>query len=198
MRSIIRAALFMLITTACLALAACGGGSSSGGGGIGSAPAGYATIKVYLTDAPTDEVKAVYVTVASVAVHLADTDQWQTVATPGAAYNLLELTGGNLEELGISHLPAGQYTQVRLLLSTTPVGSHPFANYVIDLADQAQELKVPSGSQSGIKIVKSFTIAEGQTYTLVLDFIAAQSLKKTGNGKWMLQPTIKALVQPGG
>jgi hypothetical protein len=60
-------------------------------------------------------------------LHQGDTDgeadgdgEWTTVATPKATYNLLELVNGVMEQLGLTNLPAGVYTQVRLYLGSTP------------------------------------------------------------------------------
>ncbi len=54
-------------------------------------------------------------------------------------YNLLELVNGVLEELGMTELPAGHYTQMRLFIGDDPDDGvnifgdpHEFANYVID------------------------------------------------------------------
>ena len=71
---------------------------------------------------------------------------------------------------------------------------HPVANYIIDLSDDYYELKIPSGFQTGVKIVHGFDIAEDQITELVLDFDALKSVIKAGNsGKWILQPTIKVI-----
>ena len=47
-----------------------------------------------------------------------DDQNWEPVASPDKTYNLLDLTNGVREELGIADLEAGDYTQMRLLLST--------------------------------------------------------------------------------
>jgi hypothetical protein len=90
---------------------------------------------------------------------------------------------------------------MRLIIGETPDGGiniltqkHPYANYVIDLDDNEHELKVPSGYQTGVKIVQGFTISEKQTTELVLDFSASASVVVAGkSGNWLLKPTIKVL-----
>ena len=60
--------------------------------------------------------------------------------------------------------------------------------------DEAIELKVPSGFQTGIKLVHTFDVVAGRTVGLVLDFDAGRSVVKAGNsGKWLLKPTIKVI-----
>jgi hypothetical protein len=179
-----------------LTLSACSGGGS-GSSSIGS---GTGSLSLSLTDATTDEYEAVYVTIEEVQVHKTG-GKWQVVASPNSTYNLLELVNGVREELGISKLKTGDYTQMRLIIGDTPDDginifseSHPYANYIIDNTDAYHELKVPSGYQTGIKIVHGFEINENQTTELILDFDACKSVVRAGNsGQWLLKPTIKVL-----
>lgn len=186
--------LFCLLVA--FSLAACGGGGGGSDGGQG-------TLSTSLTDSTTDEYQAVYVTIARVEVHHDDEGSWETVAEPNKTYNLLELVNGVRETLGIVTLDAGHYTQMRLIIGETPeVGSlnifsvpHPYANYVIDLNDDDHELKVPSGTNTGLKIVNGFNINENQTTELILDFDAMRSVVKAGkSGQYLLKPTIKVLT----
>ena len=193
---------FFLVAFASVMIAACGGsgGGSSGSGGTG-------TLALSLQDAPaTEDYQAVYVTIKEVRVHKGGSEDndasWETVASPNATYNLLELVNGVREELGLATLESGSYSQMRLILGQVPDSginilseAHPFPNYVIEKGTNAvHELKVPSGYQTGIKIVKGFSINPNQTTELILDFDASRSVVKAGSsGKWLLKPTIKVL-----
>ena len=182
------------LTIAILVFAACGGG----GGGDGSSSG---TLSVSLSDSTLPGFRAIYVTVDEVHAHRSDGDGWVTVGTPSKTVDLLTLINGVREELGVAELATGHYTQLRLLLGSSPDASlnllsqpHPYANYFIDDTDTAVELKVPSGLQTGIKIVNGFNINENQTTELILDFDAMRSVVKAGSsGKWLLKPTIKVL-----
>ncbi len=160
-------------------------------------------LSLSLTDSPAAQYKAVYVTIAEIDVNNeADPeDVWTTVATPNQTYDLLALAGGVREELALADLVPGNYNQLRLIIGTTKTNglnilgqAHPFANYVIDTNDNIFELKVPSGVQTGVKIVKGFTISESRTTELILDFDAARSVVVAGNsGNYLLKPTIQIL-----
>jgi len=181
-----------------MALTACGGGGSSDSGST----VGTGTLSTSLTDSATDEYQAVYVTIARVDVHHDNDGSWETVATPNKTYNLLELVNGVRETLGVATLDTGHYTQMRLIIGETADGglnifsrTHPYANYVIDEGDsEIHELKVPSGTQTGLKVVNGFTINENQTTELLLDFDASRSVVIAGSsGKYLLKPTVKVL-----
>ncbi len=167
-------------------------------------------LSLSLSDAAIDDYSAVYVTIDRVEVNRLDSESdpddesWETVFIPEATYNLLELVNGVRSELGMASLTAGEYSQMRLILGTTPDDSinilsqsHEFAHYVIDADDnEVHELTVPSGYQTGIKIVTGFTISEAETTELILDFDAAQSVVVAGNsGNYLLKPTIRILDQ---
>jgi hypothetical protein len=58
----------------------------------------------------------------------------------------------------------------------------------------SKPLKIPSGINTGIKLVHRFTVREGQVVELLLDFDACRSVVKAGNsGKYILKPTIKVI-----
>jgi hypothetical protein len=126
---------------------------------------------------------------------------WETFAALKKTYNLLKLMNGAMVPLGVGELEAGQYGQIRLILGESPEtennilgNQHPSANYFINSDDEEIELKVPSGYQSGVKIVKGFTIVASGDTELLLDFDAHKSIVKAGSSdQWLLKPTIKVL-----
>jgi hypothetical protein len=169
-----------------------GGGSNSGGSG---------TLSLSMTDDSSDQFEAVYVTIDEIQIHLGGNEgspnNWEplTMQRSPITVDLLNLTNGVREQLGIVNLPAGDYTQVRLIIGETPENNGlPYANYVVDKNTPANiyELKIPSGTNTGFKIVENFTIADKQTLELVLDFDASRSVIQAGNsGQWLLKPTVK-------
>ena len=179
---------------------------SCGSGGSGDSSSGETgTVAMSLTDAMSNKFNAVYVTIDDVQVHLKGNgngnNSWTSVSTPNLpkTFNLYDLTNGVREEIGLADLEAGDYTQMRLIIGEDPDSginlfseAHPHANYVIDTDDNYQELKIPSGYQTGLKIVHGFTISANQTTELILDFLAEKSVVVSGNGEnWHLKPTVK-------
>ncbi|HJV34005.1 DUF4382 domain-containing protein, partial [Geomonas sp.] len=97
--------------------------------------------------------------------------------------------------LGSTAVPAGNYTQLRLILAPN---QPTLNNYVIltSAPDQKQPLTTPSAQQSGLKIVGNFTITAGALNTVLLDFNPNDAIVFAGNsGKIILKPTGIKLIQ---
>ena len=191
-----RMVLLLAFTVAVFGTSCSGGGGGAGGGGQG-------TLNLGLIDASTHDFRAVFVTIDAVEVHLGGNEnnpnRWRQTAMPVSplTVNLLDLVNGVREDLGLVNLTAHRYTQMRLIIGKNPgPGIHPFANYVITNTNpvEVHELKIPSGTKTGFKIVNGFTIFAGQTTELLLDFDACRSVVRAGNsGQWLLKPTVKVL-----
>jgi hypothetical protein len=181
-----------VLTTALVVLAGCGGGSSSDGGGVG-------TLRVALTDSPACGYDAVNVTIEKIRVHqsdaASDTDAgWTDLAvTPSRRIDLLSLTNGVLEELGQTPLPAGHYTQMRLLLAPNGGTGAP-ANSVVPTGGSEVALNTPSAQQSGLKLNVDITVGANQIADVVLDFDACKSIVRRGNSsQYNLKPVIAVI-----
>jgi hypothetical protein len=190
----IRRILSMLMSFTALALAGCGGS-----GGISGTGAPEGSLRLSLTDAPSCGYDAVNITVQKVRVHqsssAADGDAgWsEIVLAPAKRFDLLTLTNGVLAELGQTQLPAGKYTQLRLVLAANDA-AHPFANSVVPTGGSEVALTTPSGQQSGLKANVDIEIAAGQLADFVIDFDACKSIVKAGNsGKYQLKPVIQVV-----
>ncbi|HQY27912.1 MAG TPA: DUF4382 domain-containing protein [Burkholderiaceae bacterium] len=183
---------FLPALAAAAVVAACGGGGGDAGG--------TGTLSVKLTDAPACGYDNVWVTVTKVRVHRSDTASdtdpgWsELVVTPdpgrdGRRIDLLSLQNGVLADLGQTALPAGRYSQVRLVLSEAQG-----ANQLVLTGDATRtpiSLDTPSAQQSGLKLKHGFEVAAGTEVDLVLDFDACKSIVKAGNsGKYNLKPVV--------
>jgi hypothetical protein len=110
---------------------------------------------------------------------------WLTIVNESQTFDLIALQNVSAL-LGEQNLTAGKYTQIRLTVES--------ANITINRSGQREEqtLKIPS---SKIKLIHPFTIVENETTVLTLDFLVDQSIHETGNGKFMLKPTIKIIQE---
>lgn len=173
----------MTAGTAVLGLAVLAG---CGGSGSGSVTSGNGAMNVTLVDGPISGYQQVNVNIQS--VQISNGGGWITLGTPNKTVNLLSLTGGVSEMLASgATLPAGHYSQMRLILGS--------GNSVVLSGGTTQPLTVPSGMQTGIKLVVSFDVAAGTTADVWIDFDAAHSIQVVqagASGMYMLRPTVWA------
>jgi hypothetical protein len=153
------------------------------------------TVRVRMTDAP-GVYDAVNLVVNQVAIHrgpidslgqggtMDSTSGWEILSDRAATYDLLKLRNGLFVTLAEGLAPAGHYTQIRLKLGA---GS----NVVVD--GVTYPLTVPSGMQSGFKLVGEFDVPASGLVEVALDFDAARSIHQTGSGKYMLKPTCRVM-----
>ena len=185
-----------LAIAASFALASCGGGGGSGGiGGTGA----QGTLRLAITDAPSCGYDAVNITIERVRVHqnldAADGDAgWSDIVlSPARRIDLLTLSNGVLQDLGQTSLPAGKYTQLRLVLAANGSATPP-PNSVIPTGEAETALTTPSAQQSGIKLNTNIDVASDQLADFVLDFDACKSVVKRGNsGQYNLKPVISVI-----
>lgn len=153
-----------------------------------SASGDKARLQVRLTDDPGD-YDAVFIDVQDIRINYStDTASgWQSL--PGVArgsYNLLTLVNDRDTLLSDAEIATGRIEQIRLILGSN--------NYVV-VDGQKYDLTTPSAQQSGLKIKLNQDVNEGVLYKLLLDFDVAKSVHQTGNGKYMLKPVIRAMMQ---
>src|SRR5262245_9981170 len=139
-------------------------------------------LRLLLTDKPPDlQITSVKVSIDSIKIH-GDASGWQVVSTTPRTFDLVTLKNVTAE-LALASLPPDHYTQIRLRVVSGEV--------VVNGA--MQPLTVPSGAQSGLKLISGFDVKAGQVTVLTLDFDADKSVHcNKGNG-CMLRPTIKVV-----
>lgn len=169
-------------------LAACGGGSDGPGSG---------TLNVNIVDAPVDDAQAVVVQFTGVAIKRAGSDeQVVTFATP-RTIDLLALQGG----LAASLLPnttvtAGAYEWMRLQVvasGDTDTAGNPVDSYLERTDGTRVPLFVPSGEQSGLKLVSGFSVPAGGTASFTIDFDLRKSvtLPQSAGSPYFLRPALR-------
>jgi hypothetical protein len=125
-------------------------------------------LTVFLTDANISSFDSVNITFSELSAHL--DSNWITVLDTLRTINLLDLNNGKTIVLGNSELAAGHYTQIRLKISESYLVQNGLRHI----------MKVPSGSQTGLKLGPEFTVNPGSTYELIIDFDVCRSIVSTG------------------
>ena len=152
---------------------------------------GSGEIVIQAFDAPfSGDVEHIYLNVIEVSVHKSvsgsesdTTAEWLTLSDVDTTIDFLELVNGQMATLIQTELEEGQYSQLRLLLGDS-------SNIVVD--GNAYELKVPSGSQSGVKLNLGFSIVPDEIIEIYLDFDAERSINKHPQQEsYSLQPTFR-------
>lgn len=142
-----------------------------------------AKIRFLLTDAPGN-FQEVNIDVQSIEVLI--NDSIYVLETNQGIYNLLEFVNGEDTVLVTDEIPSGMLRQIRLILGE---------NNTLMVDSIIYDLKTPSAQQSGLKLLVNEDISNGVTYTYVIDFDAAKSIVKTGNGQYILKPVIRVFTE---
>ena len=141
---------------------------------------GVGKVNFYLTDAPfpVDLVAKTIVTIDKVEIRKQETDTadatFVVINEEPMVVDLLTLSNGVTELLASVELEAGSYDMIRMHVTDSKVILNDSAEF---------DLKVPSGSSSGlkIKINPSLEISNGQTADVLLDFDVSKSFVVKGN-----------------
>lgn len=115
--------------------------------------------------------------------------KWIDLPVEPMVINLLDLTNGVDTLLSSADLDPGHYQELRLILGE---------DNTVMVDDMLENLKVPSGQQSGFKIKFKTELEAGEDLDVVIDFDADRSVHKAGkSGKFILKPVLKAFVEDG-
>lgn len=145
-----------------------------------------ARMSVKLTDAPGD-YDAVFIDVEDVVVKYNGNSEEVVIGDVNAGiYDLLELTGGVSVLLVDNEIPAGDISQIRLILGD---------NNSVVVDGDTFPLQTPSAQQSGLKINVNETLEGGIFYEYILDFDVDKSIVTQGNGGYLLKPVIRATTE---
>jgi len=170
---------------------ACGGSNSpTGPSGAG------ATFNLMLKDSPFADAKSVLVTFSEVTAHRDTESNFTTVPfAAGATARTCDLKKLQTAQdvLGTGTLPAGHYTQVRLVVSSATIyfdnaaAGAACAPTIAAPAGRNAPVDIPSGE---VKLNRQFEVPASGTTTMLLDFDGDRSIRETGNGRYMMTPVI--------
>lgn len=150
-----------------------------------------AKLEVRMTDDPA-AFDAIYIDLKDVQINVTGEDDkgWQSLPGVHAGiYNLLDLVNDKDTLLVNADIPSGKLHQIRLVLGS---------NNSIVVNGIKTTLETPSAMQSGLKLNVQQTVTGGILYTMLLDFDAGKSIVLSGNGKYILKPVIRTVLNAVG
>ncbi len=153
-----------LLTATAFAVAACGGGSSG--------PTGQMTLAV--GDAPVDGAQAVVVKFTGVELTSnSGSNPVDVTFTTPKTIDLLNQSGMASAVLFSQPIPAGDYGQIRLMVVAD---GNPSNSYITLTDGTIHGLQVPSGSETGLKLVSGFTVPSSGVVDYTIDFDLRQAI----------------------
>lgn len=169
-------------------LGACGGETSSRTG----------TLALSITDAPVDGAEQVIVEFTGVEIQASEGGRIDINYASPKTINLLALQGGMRATLLESLvLDVGQYSWIRLKVNAEADG---ILDSYIRINGADYELRVPSGSQNGLKLINSFNVVDDEILDFTIDFDLRKSVHQprgqTGPGGepvYFLRPTLRLI-----
>ena len=133
----------------------------------------HGTVEVYVTTGNSDPI---YLTISSIMLH-SKSGQWITVSNTTRTV----LLSSNLSFLASASVPAGNYTEVRLIISSATV----------TIGGVNISVTVPSGVIKIPIIAGGLKVSGGSTAKL--EIIIGPHLVSTKSGKYILSPVITAI-----
>jgi hypothetical protein len=154
----------LLGVVAALSLGACGGGSGSGSTGQMSLAVG---------DAPVDGAQSVVVAFTGIELTAdSGTPVDITFAQP-KTIDLMTQSGTASAVLFNQPIAAGSYGQIRLMVVAD---GDPSNSYIVLSDGTMHGLQVPSGSETGLKLVTGFTVPSSGVVDYTIDFDLRQAI----------------------
>lgn len=143
-----------------------------------------------IADAPIDDARSVFVTIAGVEIKQADAGWLEIPLVVDQEVDLLRYQdGASLKFAEIGPFPSGIYTKTRLILSSSAVPR------IVLINGTEEELLIPGEQVSGIEIDTPFVAESGKSVDVTLDFDLRKSLRVVeGDRKtYILQPVLRLL-----
>ena len=150
------------------------------------------SVSLKTTNSSRSTYESVNIDIQKVSIHTStnedETSGWFELETNTGVYDLLDYEAGNDTIIALDPvLQVQTVSQIRLILGD---------NNTVAENGETYDLDTPSAQTSGLKIQIHAPLQPNVSYKVVLDFDADQSIIKTGNDKYKLQPVIRAnLVQ---
>ena len=171
--------------------------AASCGGDSVMSPSGSGRLSLMIKDTPYSDAKALLVTFSEVTAHRAGEGGFSRLPFGGATATSrtcdLKKLVDRQDLLGVGTLPAGHYTQVRLVVSSATLyfenayDGPPCATSIAAPAGRSAALEIPSGE---VRLNRQFDVGDSGATTMLIDFDGDRSVTETGNGRFRMTPVI--------
>ena len=154
----------------------------------------FAQVKLYLKDAPSDQIASAQVWISRAYL----VPGGFTITSTPQQFDLLTLQNGVTALLGSNAIPVGDYAQLRLVVDSAKVSLVDGATFAD--GSSSRTLKVPSGAESGIKVVFPGRVhIDPAGADIVVDFPVAENFVFQGPAAKphgvLFTPTLRGTVQ---
>lgn len=186
MISLRRAITSAALVAGTLALADCGGGSGASPG----------SLNLNLTDAPVDGATSVVVAFTGIDLQRADGTAISIDFPATKSIDLLALQNGATGALTQgAAVPAGDYQWMRLKVLADKNTQNE--SYITLTTGAQYPLYIPSGAETGLKLVRPFTVAQGSATSLIIDFNLRKSVTAPAgqDPNYILRPALQLMDQ---
>jgi hypothetical protein len=155
----------------------------------------YSNLKIHLAAnyslKSSDSIQAVNIDLQQIRYHTstdtATSGGWVDLETVPGIYNLMDFVEDDTLVAFDTLLATQTISQLRLFLGDS--------NTVM-IDSMLYDLFTPSAQSSGLKVQVHTQMVPDSTYVIMLDFDPEQSVKQTGNGKYILKPVIRTIINP--
>jgi len=154
-------------------------------GDLEDSPDGDTRLVVAMHDAPFKmegrDVQELNLTVLQIVI-IDSNDKHITILDEERQMELLSISRSDPVVLSNVPVEPGTYKELRLVLKD---------NSTIKVDGEVHPIKIPSGSQSGLKLKGPFEIPKGKLFRLVIDFVASEFVHWNKGQGWMLKPVLR-------
>jgi len=171
-----------------MSLAGCGGG--------GDSEAGSGSLSVAITDGPIEDAASVVVVFTGLELHQTNGNTLSIDFPAQKSIDLLMLQGGATSDLtNGAAVPVGNYDWMRLKVLATQ--NSQGESYIQLKNGNQYPLWIPSGAQTGLKLNRAFTVAQGSTTRLLIDFDLRKSVHAPPGQapNYIMRPTLRLMDQ---